>query len=91
MTNTTTLTDSDIKAMLDALWPNRNRTRKPAAKWEACQGSYAQVALSVADEDARRARCPRCSKMLNVRPTRNNEAYAPNPSANIPRHKEANK
>lgn len=64
------------------------KKRAPAKKWTRCQGSYAQVALSVAQEASGTARCPHCGKDVNVRPTRNNPIYAPGPSANIPAHKE---
>ena len=57
-------------------------------KHEACHGSWSQVPLSVAEEGRRQARCPHCSRMLNIRPTRNNPWYSPNPSASIPMHKE---
>jgi hypothetical protein len=54
-----------------------------------CPGSGIRRPISVDEEARRRSRCPRCGRLLNIRPTRNGSRQgdvAGQPIATLPNH-----
>jgi hypothetical protein len=57
-----------------------------------CIGSFVRFPISVGDEVARRTRCPRCGRILRIRPTRKPSGQfakhftSGNPTATLPAH-----
>jgi hypothetical protein len=59
-----------------------------------CIGSRVRFPISVGDEVARTTRCPRCGRVLRIRPTRTPSGQfarhftSGNPTATLPTHQE---